>query len=361
MNRRSALTPVTLMFAILGGALTIHAQEPGSDPYDVVDHWMEPFAQEGFAWGSQPGVFVESLDRVFVIQRGEITLPDPLPDNFDGYVGSIGMSALGATDERVFRNCIFIVDSEGRLLESWPQWDYLFEGTNGPHKIRISPYDPERRVWVVNERRHQIHVFSNDGEELVMELGEAFVLREDESHFGRPQDLAFLPDGSVLVADGLDNSRIVKFDRQGNFVLSWGTRGDQDGQFNGVHAVATDRNGRVYVADRNNDRVQVFDEDGNHLDTWGGLSFPNDVLVTDDYVWVADNQPPQMVKFDPDGNRLYSWMLDAGPHRFGEVHEMAIDSEGSWYGADNVLGRTQKFVPKRDADPSLLIGEAAPR
>ena len=109
-----------------------------------------------------------------------------------------------------------------------------------------------------------------------MELGEAFVQREDESHFGRPQDVAFLPDGSALVADGLDNSRIVKFDRQGNFVLSWGTRGDRDGQFNGVHTVATDRNGRVYVSDRNNDRVQVFDENGTHLDTWGGASVHDD-------------------------------------------------------------------------------------
>ena len=137
----------------------------------MVVGWMEPFAQEGFAWGSHPGLFIESDDRIFVVQRGEIRLPDPVPEEFEGFVGSIGMMALRETP--VFRNCIFIADSDGNLVETWPQWDHLFENTNGPHKIRISQYDPARRVWVVNERRHQIHVFSNDGAELLMELGEA--------------------------------------------------------------------------------------------------------------------------------------------------------------------------------------------
>jgi peptidylamidoglycolate lyase len=348
-----------LLTVALAAAGPLQSQEPGSDPYRVVESWMEPFLEEGFAWGSQPGIFIESMDRIFVLQRGEIPLPDPLPSEWDGYVGSVGLSALRQTP--VFRNCIFIVDSEGRLLETWPQWDHLFEGTNGPHKIRISPYDPERRVWVVNERRNQVHVFSNDGSELLMELGEAFVEGEDESHFGLPQDIAFLPDGSFLVADGINNSRVVKFDRDGHYLTAWGTRGEGPGQFNGVHAVATDRNSRVYVADRNNDRVQVFSEDGTHLDTWTGLNFPNDILVTENQeVWVADNQPPQMVRFDTEGNRLYSWMLDTGPHRFGEVHEMAIDAEGAWYGADNVLGRTQKFVPRPDADPANLMSQPVP-
>jgi peptidylamidoglycolate lyase len=357
MMRRFTVVSLTVVFATIAYGASIDAQEPGPDPYMAVERWMDPFSPVGFAWGSNPGIFVESLERIFVVQRGEIALPDPLPAEFEDFVGSIGISALRATP--VFHNSIFIVNSRGQLIETWTQWDHLFEGTNGPHKIRISPYDPERRVWVVNERRHQIHVFSNDGEELLMELGEAFVEGDDETHFGLPQDVAFLPDGSALVADGITNSRIVKFDAQGRFVTSWGSRGDGPSQLNGVHAVATDAAGRVYVADRNNDRVQVYNSNGNHLDTWDGLSFPNDVFVTADQdVWVADNQPPQMVKFDTNGNRLYSWMLDSGPHRFGEVHEMAVDAEGSWYGSDNLLGRTQKFVPRPGADPELLIGQS---
>lgn len=351
---------LTLMACLVATAAPLRGQAPGADPYTVVPNWMESFASPGFTWGSTPGVFVEDLDRIFVIQRGELRIPDPLPEGWETFVGSVGLSALRETP--VFHNCIFVVDSEGRVLETWTQWDHLFEGTNGPHKIRISPYDPERRVWVVNERRSQIHVFSNDGSELLMELGEAFVEAEDDAHFALPQDIAFLPDGSFVVADGIGNSRVVKFDAGGNYVTAWGTRGIGNGEFNGVHAVATDSSGRIYVADRNNDRIQVFDANGTHLATWGGVSFPNDILVQADQraVWVADNQVPRMVKFDLEGNILESWMLDSGPHRFGEVHELAVDSEGSWYGADNVLGRAQKFIPRPGADPARLIGAPVP-
>ena len=82
----------------------------GSSPYDVVDNWMKPFAAAGHAWGSHPGVFAESPDRIFVIQRGEYRLPDPVPSGFAGFVGSIGLNALNPGDARVWRNCIFVVD-----------------------------------------------------------------------------------------------------------------------------------------------------------------------------------------------------------------------------------------------------------
>ena len=349
-----------LVFVTLAGLGSAQEQSVDTDPYDVVELWLQPFARAGFAWGSHPGLFAESPDRIFIIQRGEIALPDPVPAQFDGSVGSIGMMALRETP--VFRNCIFIVDGEGELAESWTQWDHLFENTNGPHKIKISPYDSERRVWVINERRNQIHVFSNDGKELLLELGEAYVAGEDKKHFGLPQDVAFSPDGSVYVADGISNSRVVKLDSEGEFVTAWGTRGNGPGQFNGVHGVATDRDGRVYVADRNNDRIQVFNADGAHLDTWGGLNFPNHIIVTADQdVWVADNQPSRMVKFDTEGTRLHSWPVSGrGPGQFSELHEFAIDSDGNWYGADNLHGRTQKFVPKPGADPSHLMGTPTP-
>ena len=255
------------------------------------------------------------------------------------------------------RNVIFIVDRNGKLVESWTQWDHLFEGTPGPHKIAISPFDPERRVWVVNDARHQIHVFSNDGKKLLFSLGTWNEAGVDENHFGRPQDVAFLPDGSIFVADGIDNSRVVKFDKDGKYLLAWGTKGKADGQFDVVHAVATDKNNRVYVADRSNDRIQVFDAMGKHLATWPNLNFPNHIIVTENQeVWVADNQPVRIVKFDTNGNRLYSWDADGrGPGEFAELHEFGIDANGNWYGADNILGRSQKFVPKPGADRGRLM------
>ena len=368
--RRSVLTlAVIAAAALLAGPASLQEREVmGASPYDVLDGWMMPFAAAGHAWGSHPGVFAESPDRIFVIQRGEYRLPDPVPPGFAGFVGSIGLSALSPGDARVWQNCIFVVDGDGNMIEVWTQWDSLWEGSNGPHKIRISAYDPDRSVWVVNETGHAVYKFSNDGSELLMTLGEPGVGGDDENHFGRPQDVAFLPDGSILVADGLDNSRIVKFDAEGNFLKTWGEAGSGRGQFDGVHAVAADNIGNIYVADRNNDRVQVFNETTRSpwyhpsispIGTWPDFNFPNDIYVTGYDVWVADNQPPRIIKLDTNGNRLFSFdVAGEEPGQYRELHQFSVDSEGNVYGADNVLGRTQKFV--RKAGASFMEVMAAP-
>ncbi len=325
--------------------------------YNPAPNWALPYPKEGYTWGSVPGIFVEDDNRIFVASRGEIKLPNPLPEGFNLFWGTV-RSALSAPENEV-RNCLRIVDSNGKTLEIWSQWDKLFEGTNGPHKIKISPYDPQRRVWVVAETKHVVYVFSNDGKQLLQTIGEEGVTANDATHFGRPQDLDFMPDGSVLVADGLTNARIVKLDRTGKFVSSWGTPGAGDGQFNAVHGVAIDKNQRVYVADRNNKRIQVFDANGKHLANWPNIRFPNHVFVSDatQDVWVADNMTAEVLKYDVNGNRLYSWnATGALPGGFGELHQFSIDSKGNVYTADNVLGRPQKLVPKPGADPKHLIG-----
>ncbi len=334
-------------------------QKIGPNDYDVAPNWGLPYPKAGYAWGSVPGIFVESDDRIFVASRGEIKLPDPLPPGYLGFFGSI-RSALNAPENEV-RGCIRVLDSTGRILETWSQWDKLFAGTNGPHKIKISPYDPEHRVWVVGETKNVIYVFSNDGTQLLQTLGEEGVAADDERHFGKPQDLAFLPDGSVLVADGLTNARIVKLDRNGRFVMAFGGHGTEDGQFGNVHAVAVDRAGRIYAADRANARVQVFDSNGRHLATWPNIRFPNHIFVSDatQDIWVADNMTAEVLKFDVDGHRLFSWDASGtAPGGFGELHQFSVDSKGNVYTADNVLGRPQKLVPKPGADPRHLIGPA---
>jgi hypothetical protein len=356
---------LTLGFVLSARAVVaaevVHPPGPthGENPYVVVKDWLQPFAPAGFVWGSHPGLYVESPNRIFIIQRGQLHIPDPKPAGFTNFYGSAeGLSALQPVDrKRDMRNVIFIVDGKGRLRESWTQWDYLFEGTPGPHKIAINPRDPERRVWVVNDARQQIHVFSNDGKKLLFSLGTWNEAGVDKNRFGRPQDVAWLSDGSILVADGNDNSRVVKFDRNGNYVAEWGTKGSEPGQFNVVHAVAVDKQDRVYVADRSNDRIQVFDANGRHLATWPNLNFPNHILITENQeVWVADNQPVRLVKFDTSGNRLYSWDADGrGPGEFAELHEFGVDIDGNWYGADNILGRSQKFTPKKNAERNKLM------
>lgn len=340
----------------------------GSSPYDVVEGWLKPYAGEGFAFGGNSGVFVESLDRIFILQRGETRLPDPVPTGFAGWAGSIGLNVLREPN-RVWQNCIVVVDSTGNVLEVWDQWNHLFEGADGPgpHRIRISPYDPERRVWVINETLNQIFVFSNDGRELVMTLGEKNIAGSDETHFGRPQDVAFLPDGRVLVADGLDNHRIVIMDGVGNYLSEFGGFGNGPGEFNGVHAVAIGPDDRIFALDRSGGRVQVFRVTGESnglnqsgvewVDVWDGFGLPLDLVVNEEHVWVSDLRPLKFVQLDFDGNRLYTWNLPTeGPVRFNEVHAFSVDSEGNMYGADNQLGRTQKLVPKADVQQKLIIG-----
>ncbi len=362
--------PAALLSAALATA-PLAAQEPGPvgpSPYEVVEGWQQPFAAEGFAFGGNSGVFAETPDRIFISQRGETRLPSPVPSEFDGYVGSIGINALREAELRTWQNCLTVVDGDGSLLEVWDQWDHLCADSDGPgpHRIRVSPYDPERRVWVVNETRHQIFVLSHDGSELLMTLGEKNVGGSDETHFGRPQDVAFLPDGRVLVADGLDNHRVVILDADGRYQSEFGEYGTGPGQFDGIHALGVGPDGLIFALDRANGRVQKFrlssEASGayhpeiDHLATWSGFGLPLDLIVNEDHLWVSDLRPLKMVKLDFDGNRLYTWNVDNdGPTGFLEVHAFSVDAEGNLYGADNQHGRTQKLVPKTDADPALLI------
>jgi hypothetical protein len=174
-----------------------------------------------------------------------------MPPEFRQHAGTIGINVLNATALRTWRNCIYTLHADGTVREMWSQWDALCAGSDGPgpHRVRISPYDEDRRVWVINETFQQIYVFSNDGSELLMTLGEKNVAGTDATHFGRPQDVAFLPDGRILIADGLDNHRIMIMDKDLNYLGEVGGRGDGPGQFNGVHAIAVGPGGRVFAHD----------------------------------------------------------------------------------------------------------------
>ncbi len=271
---------------------------------------------------------------------------------------------MSATDLRTWQNCLYTIDGDGNVIDIWEQWDYLCAGSEGPgpHRLRISPYDPERRVWVVNETFHQIYVFSNDGSELLMTLGEKLTPGDDETHFGRPQDVAFLPDGRVLVADGLDNHRVVILDNEGNYLSEFGGFGEEPGQFNGIHAIGIGPDGLIFALDRSGGRVNVFKttddpREVEFVDTWDGFGLTLDIIVNDDSIWITTLGPLRFVKMDFEGNRLYTWNVPRElPNGYLEVHTFTVDSDGNLYGGDNQYGRTQKFVPKPGADPELIIG-----
>ena len=337
----------------------------GPSPYDVVSGWHEPFATEGYAFGGNSGVFAESPDKIFIAQRGETRLPSPIPPAFAGYAGSIEINVLRDTERRVWQNCLYTLDGDGEVIEIWNHWDHLCEGSDGPgpHRLRISPYDPDRRVWLVNETFHQIYVFSNDGKELLKTLGEKNVPGDDETHFARPQDVAFLPDGRILVADGLDNHRVIILDSEMNYISEFGGFGEEPGQFNGIHALGIGPRGLIFALDRSGGRVNVFrttddPAEVEFVDVWSGFTLPLDIIVNDDHVWMTDLGPLRFIKLDFEGNHLYTWNVPRElPDGYLEVHTFSVDSDGNLYGGDNQYGRTQKFVPKPGADPALLIGQ----
>ena len=363
----SALLMLVGQVSTLGAQSTGPIEGPvGPSPYNIISGWHKPFAEEGFAFGGSSGVFAESPNRIFVAQRGETRLPDPIPAEFSGFAGSIGINVLFATDLRVWEHCLYTLDGDGNVREMWDQWDHLCEGSDGPgpHRLRINPYDPERRVWLVNETFHQIYVFSNDGSELLKTLGEKNVPGDDETHFGRPQDVAFLPDGRILVADGLDNHRVIILDADGNYISEFGGFGEGPGQFNGIHALGIGPEGLIFALDRSGGRVNVFRTTDNpaeveFVDVWGGFGLPLDIIVNDDAIWFTAFGPGRLVNFikmDFEGNRLYTWVVPRElPDGYIEVHTFSVDSDGNLFGGDNQYGRTQKFVPKPDADPDLLI------
>ena len=363
----SALLILVGQVSTLGAQSTGPIEGPvGPSPYNIISGWHKPFAEEGFAFGGSSGVFAESPNRIFVAQRGETRLPDPIPAEFSGFAGSIGINVLFATDLRVWEHCLYTLDGDGNVREMWDQWDHLCEGSDGPgpHRLRINPYDPERRVWLVNETFHQIYVFSNDGSELLKTLGEKNVPGDDETHFGRPQDVAFLPDGRILVADGLDNHRVIILDADGNYISEFGGFGEGPGQFNGIHALGIGPEGLIFALDRSGGRVNVFRTTDNpteveFVDVWGGFGLTLDIIVNDDAIWFTAFGPGRLVNFikmDFEGNRLYTWVVPRElPDGYIEVHTFSVDSDGNLFGGDNQYCRTQKFVPKPDADPDLLI------
>ena len=334
--------------------------------------WAHPYPKPGYIWGSQPGVFPESADRVYFANRGQQKLPDPkfLPKNFYGNWGVFSSAVSQSIAEADMVNIIVVGDRNGKAIETWNQWDKLFLWGRGPHSIHINPYDPERHVWVVNDPEHCIFQFTRDGKQLVKTLGvcdEFTGDNEDLQHLWRPTVMDFAPDGSIYVADGYKNSRIMKYDKNGRPVMKFGSPGRGHGQFDTIHGIAIGGfPQRIFVADmgvRCNGpnsgcvgRIQVFDMNGKFLDEWSGFNAYNLLMSADNHLWVFDWKTNKAFKLDLDGNLEYSFLQEGTePGEVFSVHQMSADVDGNLYMAEAGGGRTQKFVPKRGADPTKIV------
>jgi hypothetical protein len=264
-----------------------------------------------------------------------------------------------------WHHSIIVVDAQGNITEDWTQWDNMFKR---PHAVYISPYDAQKRVWIVDDHTHAIYIFSNDGKQLLQTIGTPNVPGADGTHFNRPTFMAWLPDGTFYVADGYNGTRVAKFDASGKFLMDFGMPGEpgketRPGYMNNVHGVAVDvETRRVFVNDRDNNRIQIFDENGKYLSEWKITVRPSSlhyVVIGDDRKLVTfDRNTHKMLKYELDGRLIYSWgTLGDFPGTLWGVHGMATDQEGNLYVAEVDAGRFQKFRPRQGANPAALLGK----
>jgi hypothetical protein len=387
-------------FAAVPGA---KGGEDITGPYDPVANWPKPLSQlpghDKWTYGAVEGIFAESPDHVFIAQRGEeplLTRPPQTP------IPALGPSLSFPTAEVPFRNAsqgpvaslpgggapgdrpedadklwkgragidarwehnLLVVNAAGDITEQWTQWDSFFKR---PHAVYINPYDPDKAVWVVDDYKEAVFKFSHDGKKLLQTIGTPDESGSDGAHFNRPTFLTWLPDSTMFVADGYTGTRVAKFDKNGKFLTSFGEKGNpptetRPGFFNVVHGIAADPvTHHVYVCDRGNRRVEVFDENGKFLDQWplDKYSSVNFLYISADrHVWAADDRNAKIVEYDLDGHLLYAWgALSDVPGGLFNIHGMSVDQEGNFYIAEVGNGRAQKFHPRAGADLSKLVGK----
>jgi DNA-binding beta-propeller fold protein YncE len=271
-----------------------------------------------------------------------------------------------------WENCLVVYDGSGNIIETWKQWDKLFRR---PHSVYISPYDPEKNVWIVDDNMQVIYRFTHDGSKLLQTIGTPEIPGEDATHFNRPTYLDWLPDGTFFVSDGYTGTRIAKFDKDGKFLMQWGMKGGprrggdnetletRPGYMSNVHGVAIDQKTRhVFVNDRNNHRIQVFDENGKYLYEWKIDNPPSSLhllyIGSGSTLWTFDRTTNKMIEYDLQGHLLYTWgsMGDYPGYLWG-VHGLSVDQDGNLYLAEVDSGRIQKFTPRPGANPAFLLAK----
>ncbi len=286
----------------------------GEYTYEVSgDNWGE--LPEGWVYREATAVAVDSSDNVYVFNRGG--------------------------------HPVIVFDSEGKFLGSWGEDIFTT-----PHGITIGPDDS---VYCVDTGDSTVRKLTTDGE-LIFTLGDPGNPAPPMSGkpFGRPTHVGINPDnGNLYVADGYANAHVHTYDPDGNYLGTWGESGTDEGQLNIVHNIDIDSNGYVYIGDRENHRVQIFDANGNYETQWVNMSRAAAVYIDkrgeSDIVYVGEyfagigsnaigtDLGPRVSIYQTDGNLLArvgreSYGDESG--RFYSPHGIAVDSKGDVYVAE---------------------------
>jgi len=291
---------VALSYAATASVTSLRAADA---TYQPVENWAQLPA--GTKWQTMSAVDVDSKGTVYVFQRGE-------PSK------------------------IMAFDSRGKFLRSWG--DGTFPSAHG---LRV---DRQDNVWVTDRGLHQVLKFSPQGK-LLMELGRKGIQGDNDSKdaLNGPSDVAIAGNGDIFVSDGEStNTRVVKFSKDGKFIKFWGTKGTGPGQFDVPHSIVIDSRGRLYVADRSNKRIQIFDQDGNYIDQIKNGVTPYGLFITrNDTLYVTDGSQGKedVTIFDAKDHKV-------SDHFGGLVgpHMLSVDQNGAVYVAEVRGASIRKFV-----------------
>ena len=258
-----------LCFALLWGGTAL-AQNGAPNEYRTIENWAK--LPDGREWGATSAIYPANDGvHIWVAERCGTNL----------CVGS------DVDPVMLFDQDGNVVKSFGSGLITWPHGMYV---------------DADDNVWVADAVGyapvpegigHTIMKFSPDGE-LLMRLGKEGVAGDGIDVFNKPSDMLVAPNGDIFVADGHDaggNNRIIKFDKDGKYLMQWGSTGGDHGQFRDPHALAMDSQGRLFVGDRGNSRLQIFSQSGEWLSTWTQFGRPSGLFIDEnDILYSADSE-----------------------------------------------------------------------
>ncbi len=268
----------------------------GDFRYEYQPGWAQ--TPDGVSIREPSGVAVDSTDRVYVYQR-------------------VGPPVL-------------VFDRDGHFLEAW-------ERRNGipmdAHHIHVGPDDT---IYLTDRDAHQVLIYDTAGN-LQRSLGTRDRAAM-QAPFNHPADVCVAPSRELYVADGYGNSSVHRFSAAGDYIGSFGSPGSGPGQFRVPHSISVSRDGRVYVADRENNRVQVFTPEGEFQAEWTDFKCPMGVHIDADQVVYVTDQIPRVSIYTLDGE-----LLSRG-RTFEGAHQVYTDSEGSIYGLDTANQRVQKLA-----------------
>jgi sugar lactone lactonase YvrE len=334
MLARSGLRRLSIALMTIGGVAVVFARgatqptNSAPNPYHAVDGWAK--LPDGRAWGSTSAVGIARDGHVWVAER-------------------CGANSCAGSNVAP----IVELDQSGKPLRQFGQGLFVF-----PHGFFV---DADGNIWVTDAqgkdgKGHQVLKFSPEGK-VLLTLGKAGVAGNQAGEFNQPSDVVVGPNGDIFVADGHDpesNHRIVKFSRDGKFIKTWGKKGSAHGEFNTPHALAFDSKGRLFVADRENNRIQIFDQEGAFIAEWKQFSRPSGIDIDrNDVIYVADSES------NKDTNPGWKRGIRIGSAKDGTIAAFIPDPEPNpdksfTSGAEGVAVDTMGNVYGAEVGPKML-------